>query len=105
MADDGPYGVELLGAGVGEPGADVVAEPEMNARPARPNSGPTASTSWLPAGPTTPTRAGTSGSPAWASMALRSSVKWSNTKTFIGFATFADPKDFSSGSPRKSAER
>ena len=32
-----------------------VADPEMNATPARPNSGPTASTSWLPAGPTTPT--------------------------------------------------
>ena len=32
-----------------------VAEPEMNAMPARPNSGPTASTSWLPAGPTTAT--------------------------------------------------
>ena len=29
-----------------------VAEPVMNARPARPMSGPTASTSWLPAGPT-----------------------------------------------------
>ena len=33
----------------------LVAEPEMKASPARPNSGPTASTSWLPAGPTTPT--------------------------------------------------
>ena len=32
-----------------------VAEPEMNAMPARPNSGPTAWTSWLPAGPTTAT--------------------------------------------------
>ncbi len=32
-----------------------VAEPEMKAMPARPNSGPTAWTSWLPAGPTTPT--------------------------------------------------
>ena len=27
----------------------------MKPSPARPNSGPTASTSWLPAGPTTPT--------------------------------------------------
>src|SRR5215469_7953267 len=32
-----------------------VADPEMKATPALPNSGPTASTSWLPAGPTTPT--------------------------------------------------
>src|SRR5215469_37443 len=32
-----------------------VADPEMNAIPALANSGPTASTSWLPAGPTTPT--------------------------------------------------
>src|SRR5215469_14383836 len=32
-----------------------VAEPEMNARPALAISGPTASTSWLPAGPTTAT--------------------------------------------------
>src|ERR1700760_992016 len=35
--------------------AGSVAEPEMNASPARPNSGPTASTSWLPAGPTAAT--------------------------------------------------
>src|ERR1700760_3252539 len=35
--------------------AGSVAEPEMNAIPARPNSGPTASTSWLPAGPTAAT--------------------------------------------------
>ncbi len=33
----------------------LVAEPVMNAMPARPNSGPTAWTSWLPAGPTTAT--------------------------------------------------
>src|ERR1700744_1750168 len=32
--------------------AGSVAEPVMNATPARPKSGPTASTSWLPAGPT-----------------------------------------------------
>ena len=35
--------------------AGLVAEPVMNAMPARPNSGPTAWTSWLPAGPTTAT--------------------------------------------------
>ena len=35
--------------------AELVADPVMNASPARPNSGPTASTSWLPAGPMTPT--------------------------------------------------
>src|SRR5580704_393933 len=35
--------------------AGLVADPVMNARPARPISGPTAWTSWLPAGPTTPT--------------------------------------------------
>ena len=35
--------------------AGFVAEPVMKPTPARPNSGPTASTSWLPAGPTTAT--------------------------------------------------
>ena len=35
--------------------AAAVADPEMNAIPALANSGPTASTSWLPAGPTTAT--------------------------------------------------
>ena len=40
-------------AGASAPRA--VADPEMNAIPALANSGPTASTSWLPAGPTTAT--------------------------------------------------
>src|SRR5437660_6533564 len=35
--------------------AGSVADPVMNAIPARPKSGPTASTSWLPAGPTAAT--------------------------------------------------
>jgi hypothetical protein len=37
-----------------EVSAEFVAEPVMNGIPPRPNSGPTAATSWLPAGPTTP---------------------------------------------------
>ena len=32
-------------------------------------------------------------------------AKWSSTKTRIGSATSAGPKDFSSGSPKNSAER